>query len=285
MILIRNRPKAGFFSNFNAVMNWYWYSMRTEIPIYVLWDGVPGINLFDTFFVQKNCYSPHDFEHNANIQHSVLFTSQMRDALKEDVGDELFNQYNDGWWFCQGKIYTNPNFCRLRQLYNYIYTENLKLRSEVIPHFTIPSNTLGVNNRFINHYFTNDGSMTPFTSLMSVDEYNKKLIDTIECKFETGKYSHVYLASSQKKFHNICLKKFKDKFLSIPMKRLEENLDHFDRGVSLIEEYTNILLDVINLTKCSHLTISPSNVIFATLYMNPTVTYDVFDFLIQTQTG
>ena len=174
MILIKNRLNAGFFSNLNAVIGWYWYSMRTGIPIHVKWDGIPGGNIFNIFFKQKYDYVSHEYEHNANVQHSPLFTDQIKNAIKEDLGDEIVNKY-DGWFFCQGVVYTEPDFYKIRQLYHHVYSENLTLRYEVPDqHHWNDKNILGVNYRFIHFYFTDDGVRTPFNTLMTTQEYNKK---------------------------------------------------------------------------------------------------------------
>lgn len=283
MLLIKNRLDAGFFSNLNAVINWYWYSMRTEIPIYVHWDGILNKNIFDLFFSQKYEYKSHFYENNAFVQHSALFTDQIKDAFKEDIGDVLSNKYNN-WFFCQGKVYSETDFYKLRLLYNHVYNENLKLNQEFINNNQPLSNkTLGINYRFIHFYQTESG--TPFKSLMSADEYNKKYMDEIELIFETGKFDKIYLASSQRPFFELCLEKFKDKLLYLPMKRLEADQEEYVRGVSLTEEYTNVIKDVINLTKCDHLLVSPSNIMFGTLYINPNVTFKVFDFLKNSVTG
>ena len=285
MILIKNRLNAGFFSNLNAVLGWYWYSMRTETPVHVHWNGLPNKNIFDDFFYQKFKYDQYQYENNANFQHSPLYTDQIKEAFKEDIGEKLFNTYDNGWFFCQGKVYDDDNFINIRRLYNYIYNENLKLKSEVIPSYDIPSKTLGINYRYIIMYFTNDGKMTPYKNLMSIDQYHKEYITQIENTFEKGNYEKIYIASSQRLFFEECLKKFKDKLLYIPMKRVEENQIEFDRGVSLRKEYTDVLFDTINLTKCDHLLISPSNIIFAGLYINPNISYEIFDFLKETYTG
>jgi hypothetical protein len=284
MILIRNRLNAGFFSNLNAALGWYWYSMRTEIPIYIHWDGIPGQNVFDTFFDQKYKYESHNYEHSANVQHSSLFTDQMKEAWKEDIGETIYNKYDNGWFFCQGLLYTESHFDHLRKLYNYIYTENLKFRSELVQQPLIPENTLGINYRFLRFYYTNDGKRTPWHTFMSVEEYHKKYMDQIESAFENGKYDHIYLASSQRGFVELCQSKFKDKLLCLPMKRIEENQTEYDRGITLMEEYTNVLKDITNLINCKHLLISPSNLIFGVLFMNPNIGFSVFDFLKQTNT-
>lgn len=284
MILIKNRLNAGFFSNLNAVLGWYWYSMRTEMPIYVYWDGISGKNAFDEFFEQKYKYEPHNFEYNANVQHSPLFTNQMKEAFKEDIGETIYNKYDNGWFFCQGLLYTELDFCRLRRLYNYIYSENLKFRHKLIQHPIIPPNTLGVNYRFLRFYYTNDGKRIPWHTFMSIEEYHKKYIEQIEFYFENGKYDRLYVASSQQGFLNLCLDKFKDKVLFLPMKRIGEMQTEYDRGVTLNEEYINVLKDVTNLINCTRLLISPSNLIFGVLYINPNIEFDVFDFLKQTNT-
>lgn len=283
MILVRNRLNAGYFSNLNAVLGWYWYSMRTEIPIYVLWNGIPDHNVFDIFYQQKFVYQPHNYEHDANVQHSTMFTDQMKEAWKEDIGETIYNKYDNGWFFCQGLLYTEPDFNHLRQLYNYIYTENLKFRFN-LDQPKLPENTLGVNYRFLRFYYTNDGKRTPWHTFVSVEEYHKKYMEQIESAFENGKFDHIYVASSQQGFLDLCSEKFKDKLLSLPMKRIGEHQTEYERGVSLIEEYTNVLKDVNNLINCRHLVISPSNLIFGVLYLNPNITFDVFDFLKQTNT-
>lgn len=285
MILIKSRILAGFFSNLNAAITWYWYSMRTDIPIYVQWDGIDGENAIELFFTQKYRYSSSpDYEHNANFQHSSLFTDQMKIALKEDVGNYLFDKYG-GWFFCQGNIYIEQEFYKLRNLYNYIYTENLKLHDKYITPSHSLTNTLGINYRFIHFYFTDDGKRTPFSKIMSYEEYNKKYLTQIESTFEDGRFEKIYLASSQEPFFNLCLEKFKDKLLYIPMRRLTANEEEYTRGCSLFEEYSNVLKDVINLTNCSKLLISPSNLILGALYINPHIKYEVFDFLKHTITA
>jgi len=288
MILIKNRLNAGFFSNLNTVLGWYWYSMRTETPVHVHWNGLPNKNIFDDFFYQKFKYDQYQYENNANFQHSPLYTDQIKEAFKEDIGEKLFNTYDNGWFFCQGKVYVDDDFQKLRSLYNYIYNENLKLKSDIIPSYDIPSKTLGINYRFIGMYFTNDEKRTPYKNLMSLEEFNTKYLDQIEYTFETGKYEKIYLASNHRIFFEQCLRKFQDKLLYLPIKRLEEHQGAYpelDRGVSLKTEYTDVLTDTINLTKCDHLLISPSNIIFAGLYINPNISYEIFDFLKETYTG
>lgn len=284
MILIKNRLSAGFFSNLNAVLGWYWYSMRTDIPIHVYWDGVPHKNVFDIFFEQKYKYASAEFEYNANFQHHFVFTDQIKEAFKEDIGETIFNSYDNGWFFCQGLLYTEPEINHIRQLYNYIYTENLKLNYELIQQPRLPENIMGVNYRFLRFYYTNDNKRTPFHTLMSVEEYHKKYINQIEASFETGGFDGIYLASSQQGFLDLCIKRFKDKLLYLPMTRIGEHQTEYERNSTLTEEYTNVLKDVTNLTNCKHLVISPSNLIFGVLYMNPNVSFDVFDFLKQTHT-
>lgn len=285
MILIKNRLNAGLFSNLNAVVGWYWYSMRTGTPAYIDWDGVPNQNIFDYFFIQKHKYEYHQYENNANFQHSPLYTDQIKEAFKEDIGELMYNKYDTGWFLCKGEVYTEPDFLRLRNLYNYIYTENLKLKTELIPTIDIPQKTLGVNYRYIKMYFTNDGKMTPFKDIMSLEEYHKKYLDQMEFTFENGKYEKIYVASSHRVFFDKCIRKFKDKILYIPLIRLEEDLWEIHRNVSLEKEYRDVLSDVLNLSKCDHLVISPSNIVFSLLYMNTNITYDVFEFLKDVFTG
>ena len=289
MILIKNRLNAGSFSNLNAVIGWYWYSMRTEIPIYVSWDGISDQNIFDIFFEQKYQYQLHNYEHPAFPQHSSLYTDQIKEAWKEDIGNELFNKH-DGWLFCKGAVYTEPTFDHLRQLYNYIYTENLKLRPNVVIPMAFDKKTLGFNYRYIFNYFTNDGKETPFTELMSLETYHKKCLEEVEKTFESGGFEQIYIASSQKPFFEICLKKFKDKMLYIPMKRLEETDPAYGRtelirGNSLQTEISNVLTDAINLSNCHQVLVCPCNISFGVLYMNPSINYEVIDFLKQTHTG
>jgi hypothetical protein len=282
MILIKNRLNAGFFSNFNAVLGWYWYSIRTEIPIYINWDGLENQNIFDTFFYQKNEYSKHQYEFNANFQHSFLYTEQIKEAWKEDIGDEIYKKYNEGWFFCKGTLYTENEFHKLRRLYNFVYNEKLKLKPE-LNRIKIPPKTLGVNYRYIKMY--SDFNQTPFEKLFTLEEYHENYLYQIEREFESNGFKYIYIASSHKSFFEKCRTKFKDKLLFIEMDRLEEHLWEIHRNVPLQKEYSDVLTDVIHLTKCESLLISPSNISFSTLILNPTINYKTFDFLINTFTG
>lgn len=281
MILIKNRLSAGFFSNLNAVIGWYWYSMRTNTPIHIHWDGLVNQNIFDNFFYQKFKYEQHQYENDANFQHSPLYTDQIKKALKEDIGENFHNKYENGWYLCKGKVYVDGDFQKLRNLYNFVYTTNLKIKPNKIVTSNIPENTLGVNYRFIDMYFFNEAPdfSKPLKNYMSLDEYHSSYLEQIEKTFEEGKYNNVYLASSQRIFFELCLNKFKDKLLYLPMERLAEGLWQQNRNVTLEKEYTDVLTDVFNLSKCSHLLISPSNIAFALLYINPNITYNTFDFL------
>jgi hypothetical protein len=284
MILIKNRIHAGFFSNFNAVIGWYWYSIKTGIPVYIHWDGLENQNIFDKFFDQKYQYSPHQYEYDANFQSSPLYTDQIKELFRTDIGESLYN-YDNGWFFCQGKVYTDPALSKLRHLYNKVYNHSLKLRTQVIPVCNIPPKTLGVNYRFINHYFTTDGKMTPFKNLMSLEEYNNMYLQQMESTFENGKYEKIYIASSQRIFFEKCLNKFKDKMIFIPLNRLEEDRCEIHRNVPLKKEYTDVLSEVNNLSRCENLLVCPSNITFALLYMNPNINYEIFNFLKETYTG
>lgn len=286
MILIKNRIKAGFLSNLNAVIGWYWYSMRTDTPIYVHWDGLSNKNIFDEFFNQKYTYQSHFFESDSFYQFSPFYIDLIKDAFKEDVSDEFYNKYENGWYLCKGKVYVDDDFQKLRTLYNFIYTENLKFKPESISTFNIPENTLGINYRFIDHYFFNEAPdfSQPLKNHMSLDQYHSLYLDQIEKTFEDGKYNKIYLASNQRIFFELCLNKFKDKLIYLPMERLDEGI-HLNKNVTLQQEYAGILTDIFNLSQCSHLLISPSNIAFALLYMNPTITYTPFHFLTNFHTG
>lgn len=281
MILIKNRLSAGFFSNLNAVIGWYWYSIKTGIPVYIHWDGLENQNIFDNFFDQKYTYQNHFFESNSFYQFSPFYSDLIKNAFKEDISEEFYNKHENGWYLCKGKVYTDSDFQKLRNLYNYIYTTNLKIKPNKIITSNIAENTLGVNYRFIDMYFFNEAPdfSKPLKNYMSLDEYHSSYLEQIEKTFEEGKYNNVYLASSQRIFFELCLNKFKDKLLYLPMERLDEGLWQQNRNVTLEKEYTDVLTDVFNLSKCSHLLISPSNIAFALLYINPNITYNTFDFI------
>jgi len=281
MILIKNRLSAGFFSNFNAVIGWYWYSMKTNTPMHVQWNGLVDQNIFESFFIQKHEYDNHIFESDSFYQFSQFYTDLIKNEFKNDISQEFYNKYENGWYLCKGKVYTDPDFQKLRNLYNYIYTTNLKIKSEKLQPFNIPENTLGINYRFIDMYFFNEAPdfSEPLKNHISLDDYHKLYLEQIEKTMEEGKYNNIYLASSQRIFFELCLNKFKDKLLYLPMERLNEGLWQQCRNVSLEKEYTDILTDVFNLSKCRHLLISPSNIAFGLLYINPNINYTVFDFL------
>jgi hypothetical protein len=284
MIVIRNRLSAGFFSNLNAVIGWYWYSMNTNTPVYIHWDGIEQQNIFNYFFEQKYKYHSHGHIDFGFLQFSPLFTEELKYKFKKEIGENFYNKYENGWYLCKGQIYWDEEFHKVRGMHNHVYNENLKIRSNKIPIIKVPSNTLGINYRFIDMYSDVDDKRTPFKEKMSLEEYNQKYLNEIEKKFEEKNYDKIYLASSQQVFFDACLNKFKDKILYLPMKRLDEGLWQHYRGTSYEEEYTNVLSDVFNLSQCDELLASPSNILFGLLYMFPNINFEIFSFLKNTHT-
>jgi len=98
---------------------------------------------------------------------------------------------------------------------------------------------------------------------------------------EKNKYDYVYVASDMNPFFNE-LKKLlpSDRILSINYNRLDGlNDDWGIKNNSLLEEIKNVLIDVINMTKCSELIGGSGNVFITTLFLNPDIKFHLYPLL------
>ena len=51
-------------------------------------------------------------------QFSQFYTDLIKNEFKNDISQEFYNKYENGWYLCKGKVYTDPDFQKLRNLYN-----------------------------------------------------------------------------------------------------------------------------------------------------------------------
>jgi hypothetical protein len=309
MIIIKNRPLAGFFSNFNAVIDWCWYSELSGEPIYILWNGWDrdGINIFEELFNQKYKFEPSDKNNDGYYQGSSFRINRV-DQLRQQIVGDMYDEYK-GWFYCGGKIYLNPKFGKLRAVLYNAYAKYLTLKPNIISFADFSKKTLGVQYRFILHYFQNSELNLPLSARLSNEQYHEMCLNQIERTFESGGFEQIYLGCDQHGFLELCKIKFQDKLIYVNHQRtfgLEDwtrktssYLDGssissitdggFRKGwiktESLLDEYVYVLTDTINLSRCHYFIGSPSNVTFGILTFNPNLQFEIFDHLKDIYTG
>lgn len=294
-LIVNNRGNAGFGSNFTQIIDWYWYTRNTGIPVYVKWMW-NGENFFNNFFIQKNS------EKNPFFQTDTYYSTS---ALSNPVVDEIryneipmYKKYNRAFTGQSG-VYNEPEFKNLMIFFHELFNENLILR----PIIQVPplDNTLGVHIRVIGLYYVNSvydftKPEIPLYTVMSEQEFYNRNLNQIKEKFENGKYDNIYLACDDEKFLNICIKELKDKLVYQDYTR---NLYHnsvnrytqgnINEGLSqrppLPIECYHVIVDMLYLLKCKDILGCVSGFTFPMLTLNPYVNFELFDTVKNVHTG
>lgn len=283
MVLLNNRLNAGFFSNFNAAIDWAWYSKVANDPTYIHWNGFESQdgNMFEKLFRQKYVNDKCQNVYNGYYRWSPYRSSEV-DNLRRITIPDLYDAF-DGWFFCDEEVYRHPQFNTLRHVLHTAYTEQFSFNENLqFPLADFSLKTLGVQYRFIVHY-RNKTTEVPISSIMTLDEYNELYIKQIEDTFEKGNFEQIYLGCDQENFLQLCHKKFGDKIICTEHIRSVGINDWTSKIIqtnnSLLDEWVYVLTDAINLSKCDYFLGSPSNVTFGVLTLNPNLNFEMFKHL------
>jgi len=268
MILL-NRDSAGVFSNFLRVLDWYWYSYYTETPVCVEWmDG--DRNIFEDFFKVKQKVEPQDaFSTTAYVERSGIELNPKIELRRQKI--PYYSKY-EGYFYTTSQIYHEPELDILRKEMNMIFNHYLEFSNSFLANSFINNDRiLGVHLRSPQHYTIN---------IDLNDFYRQNAVYTLQY-MEENKYDYVYVASDMNPFFDE-LKKLlpADRILSINYNRLNGlNDDWWVKNNSLSEEVKNVLIDVVNMTKCSELIGGSGNVFLTTLFLNPDIKFHLYPLL------
>lgn len=282
MIINKYRWSAGFGSCFLQLLDWYWYSSHTNIPIYAEWDH-NNSNFFNDFFVQKQKKtSPHTIV-DSYYTYSKFRSDEIDQIRYKEV--PLYKKYND-CFFGKSELYAEDDFKNLLKMHNKLFVDNLSIKS-IIPKFNF-ENTLGVHARYIGHFYTDTNWKNPLREKMSESDYYEKNINQIQETFEKNNFNNIYIGCDDEKFLEICKNHFKDKLLFQNYKRhLYHNFQnrysendfnvHYKTRPALPIENYNALVDIIALSSCQYLIGSVSSFTFSALVFNPDIRFNLFN--------
>lgn len=283
--------KGGFGSNFIKVVDWFWYSKNTGVPIYVNWN-YNGVNFFNDLFIQKQNITQPVFETESYYLHSELANDLTTEIRYKDI--PLYKKYNWSMGF-HAALFLDPEFKEAMEYLHNIYQDNLTLNPSLSCIYQI-DNTLGVHARMIGHFFLDAKHEQPLHTVISESEFYAKNLKQIQTQFESGNYKNIYLGCDDKQFLDICKNEFKDKIM---YQNYERNLYHncqnryVNHSVNVMEqrppistEFHNALIDILHLAMCKDFIGSISGFTFSTLIINPYSNFTLFNTLNQVaQTG
>lgn len=281
MIVIK-KDDNGIFSNFLRALDWAWYHHYTKEPIYVDW-GYNGQNLFNIFFNQKfekpssDYINTFDFVERSkiNLNSKIELRRNKIPYYRKYVGDAIHTM--GGYFYCNPTIYSEPDFYILRKELNMIFNTYFSFTDEFLKNIFLPLNPakkiLGVHLRSPQHYVMNCNNLSDF--------YLENAKYTYEY-MKNNEYEYVYVASDMVPFFE-SLKVYipSENILHIPYDRLNGlNDDWSIKTYSMVDEIKNVLLDVVNMSRCNELIGGSGNVFISTLLLNPKIKYHLYPNLI-----
>jgi len=138
---------------------------------------------------------------------------------------------------------------------------------------------IGAHIRFIGHYTTSPKSDGPD---LNFENQIKAYTDYID----KSEYERVYLATHLKEVEKIFRKKYGHRLIIYEHYRNpDKNSDWTSNNLAQVEEDTNVLIDMILLSKCAEIVGGPSNVFYASLWYNPDLKFHIPDILKTTVCG
>lgn len=281
MIAIK-KDNSGVFSNFLRVLDWTWYHHYTGDPIYIDWEH-NGENLFDYFFNQKfdkpagEYVETFDFVERSkiNLNPKIELRRNKIPYYKKYVGDATNTM--GGYFYCNPTIYGEPEFYLLREELNMIFNTYFSFSDNFLQNSFLPlyntQKILGVHLRSPQHYVMNCSNLPEFYLVNAKYTYEY---------MQNNGYEYIYVASDMLPFFEALKMYIKEEnILCINYNRLAGlNDDWVAKTHSMSDEIKNVLLDVVNMTRCTELIGGSGNVFIATLLLNPTIKYHLYPNLL-----
>lgn len=275
-MVIVDKHACGLGSNFLKAIDWLWYCKAAGHPVYIQWDEP---NIFNELFPQK-VSPPTQFTRNHThvkqyvAQHFETHYPTDLDNLFKDRDTDIptYSSYDRGFLFCQSKLYHDPNLPKIRKMFKELFDEQATINS-TLNSVVVPDNTLGIHCRYLGHFFTNGPLNGSLTTQMTTEQFYARNIADIKAAFEASNYKHIYVSCHVQAYFDKLKEAFKDKLMYQDYKRWDN--EHVDTNDYSLGEYSIALIDILNLSKCSHFINSISNFSFTTLILNPNLTFNL----------
>jgi hypothetical protein len=288
----------GVFSDFNRIIDWFWYSKYTGCPIYVDWtDG--DINLFEKIFYQKysngdNYTLTYNFverEDNFQYSHGIENRRNSIPFYKKYTGNrpDTYGSY----FYCTAEVYKEPEFIILRKELNGVFNEFLKFKTEffeknekiILRNNFKNEKILGVHLRWPGHYYIGGAYSTKIEETITSQNFYELNANHVIEYFINNNFDLIYLATDCQIYSEILNQKLPNKIIQIPYDRVNEDWHIKLQKHDNLTEINNIFLDVYNLSNCNHFISAAGNITFGVCVFNTNLSYHLYPILENAYSG
>lgn len=256
--IISNISTDGFFSNFLRYIAWTLCNVNDKIIFHFVDTSKNKENIWSVMFEQPE-YKLSDMSPN--------FGSHFPTKGYPSPLDKI----NNGYIYCDASIYRNQHFQQIRHIYN-AETEKLILTPYIKEYINThskgllyPEETIAVFIRYPGHYFDNNDNI-----------YN--IISEVEELLNKHKFNYIYLVTMVEEYVKLFVDKFKDKVILFGNKRFTSvNMDWLDEMKDYKQESIDCFSEVYVASKCKFVVGTSSNMLLGCLFLNPTMSFKIFD--------
>lgn len=261
---------AGFFSNFLRYIAWTLCHGNEKIIFHFVdtpgnhpkpsltQDILEKENIWNVIFEQPEYNLSNFIGNNCECNFPTEYPSPL-------------DKINNGYIYCNAKIYTHEHFQRIREIY-YGETQKLILTPYIKEYINknstmllYPEKTLAVFIRFPGHYRTNDDNIYA-------------IISEIEEILDKHNLDYIYLVTMVDEYVQLFINKFKNKVIFFGNKRLTtKNKDWLDEMSDYKQECIDCFSEVYLASKCKFAIGASSNMLLGCLFLNPTMEFKIFD--------
>ncbi len=167
-----------------------------------------------------------------------------------------------------------PNTC--------LSKKRFELNKSFHKHYSIDSKIINLTDKY-NNIFNKGviGTHIRFSGfyINKKNDFNKQ-IKAYTDYIDKSKYHYVYLATHLKDVEDIFRNKYGSRLIiNEHYRNPNKNSDWTSNNLKQEEEDTNVLVDMILLSKCKEIVGGPSNVFYAALWYNPELKFHIPDIL------
>jgi hypothetical protein len=254
------RMKYGYFANINNALR---HTHSLDRPLIV----EKFTNIYNK--KQPNIVVEPTNDNQLDYINSRPYLGLLRLALpyKQDLEEHRFpDNYKDSI-LIKRRIQLNNAFNK-----HYIFDPKIIKKASKFDNL-FEKGAIGAHIRFTGHYIN---------KLIDFDSQIKAYTDYID----NTNYPYVFLATHLKDVENIFRIKYGSRLIVYDHYRNpDKNSDWISNGLKQTEEDTNVLIDMILLSKCKEIVGGPSNVFWAALWYNPELKFFIPDILKTVITG
>ena len=276
--IVDDNIQVGFFSKLGIVLDWVHNCVYENENIYINWNN----KLWDTLFEQPLITSNDTTNRDLTVHHFRYYHKQYYNDITNVIPS--YHTYNGTFWNTP-KIFFDNSFQNIRDEYNKAWFK-IKIKNHVDESVnqylnSFGKKTLGVSVRIPLHYTFDRPEGLPVSAKIRPEDFYEIISTEIEKEFHLNGYDKIFVACDIQHFIDLMIEKFgTDKIIFTKYNRINSLNDDWEvKRLSLQEEYFNILVDALLLTKCNLLMGGSSNIFVGCLFINNELPYKIFDTL------